>query len=165
MADGLSEQLNQPGAFSELSFEDRLGLLVDKEVDARDRRRLKTRLRSAKLRYQATVEDLDLRTPRGLDRSMILSLKSASCVSHHHNLVITGATGCGKTYLACALAHSALRAGHTACYLRAPRLLDELAVGRADGRYVRFLGQLARTCSCSMTSCSPRPLWRPAGTC
>jgi len=145
MAAGLVEQLATPGPWSELAFEDRLGLLVDREADARDSRKLATRLKAAKLRYPASVEDLDLRAPRGLDRSMVLGLAGAGWVAHHHNLVITGATGCGKTYLACALAHAALRAGHTASYLRAPRLIDELAVGRADGRYARLLGQLART--------------------
>jgi DNA replication protein DnaC len=145
MAAGLVEQLATPGPWAELCFEDRLGLLVDREADARDSRKLATRLKAAKLRYGASVEDLDLRAPRGLDRASILGLAGAGWVAHHHNLVITGATGCGKTYLACALAHAALRAGHTASYLRTPRLIDELAVGRADGRYVRLLGQLART--------------------
>jgi DNA replication protein DnaC len=144
MAAGLAEQLATPGRWNELAFEDRLGLLVDRETDARDSRRLATRLKAAKLRYPAAVEDLDLRAPRGLDRPMILSLAAARWVAHHHNLVITGATGCGKTYLACSLAHAALRAGHTATYLRAPRVIDELALGRADGRYARLLGQLAR---------------------
>lgn len=144
MAEGLADQLAQPGHYDELSFVDRLGLLVDKEADARDTRRLKTRLRQAKLRYPASIEDVDLRSPRGLDRALVLSLQSCSWVAHHHNLVVTGATGCGKTYLACALANAALRAGHSAIYLRAPRLVDELAIGRADGRYVRLLGQLSR---------------------
>jgi DNA replication protein DnaC len=144
MAAALGEQLATPPAWSELSFEDRLGLLVDKETDARDSRRLAARLKTAKLRYPAAVEDIDFRSPRGLDRSMILSLAGSAWVANHHNLIVTGATGCGKSYLACALANAAIRAGHSAIYLRTPRLADELAVGRLDGRYPRTLASLAR---------------------
>lgn len=144
MASGLAEELASPGPWSELSFEDRLGLLVDKEADARDSRRLARRLKAAKLRYPAAVEDIDFRSPRGLDRSVIASLAQAGWVTRGHNVLITGATGCGKSYLACALANAALRQGHTALYMRTPRLVEELARGKADGRYVRLLGQLAR---------------------
>lgn len=144
MAAGLADQLATPGAWSDLSFEDRLGLLVDREADARDSRALARRLKTAKLRYPASVADLDLRAPRGLDRSMIAHLSGAAWVANGHNLIVTGPTGVGKSYLACALANSALRAGHTACYVRAGRLLDELAIGRADGRYVRLLTSLAK---------------------
>jgi DNA replication protein DnaC len=144
MAAGLADQLATPGTYDELGFADRLGLLVDKEADARDSRRLATRLKAAKLRHRATVEDVDFRSPRGLDRSVVLSLAQAGWVAGHHNLLVTGATGCGKSFLACALANAALRQGHTALYVRTPRLLDDLAIGRADGRYARLLGQLAR---------------------
>lgn len=145
MAAALTDQIATPGPWNELSFEDRLGLLVDREADARDSRRLATRLRAAKLRYPAAVEDIDFRAPRGLHRTEILSLAQAGWVTRGHNLVITGATGCGKTWIACALANAALRSGHTALYVRAPRLLDDLNLGRADGRYPRLLNQLART--------------------
>lgn len=144
MAAGLADQLALPGTFAELSFEDRLGLLVDKEADARDSRRLATRLKAARLRYPAAVEDLDWRAPRGLDRAGMAALSQASWVAAHHNLVITGPTGVGKSYLACALANAALRAGHSALYVRAPRLIDDLAVGRADGRYGRLLASFSR---------------------
>jgi DNA replication protein DnaC len=144
MAQGLAEQLSSPGHYDELSFTDRLGLLVDREADARDSRRLATRLKAAKLRYPASVEDLDFRVPRGLDRSVVLSLAESRWVAAHHNLLVTGATGCGKSFLACALANAALRQGHHALYLRTPRLLDDLALGRADGRYARLLSSLAR---------------------
>ncbi|MGH7920847.1 MAG: ATP-binding protein [Candidatus Dormibacteraceae bacterium] len=144
MAGALREQLDSPGPYLELGFEDRLGLLVDREADWRDSRRLQTRLKAAKLRYQAAIEDLDFRAPRGLDRATVLSLGAAGWVARQQNLIITGATGCGKSFLACAFAHAAIRHGHTALYLRTPRLLDELAVGRADGRYARLLGQLRR---------------------
>jgi DNA replication protein DnaC len=144
MAAGLAEQLSAPGTYDELSFAERLGLLVDKEADARDNRRLAARLKAAKLRYPAAVEDIDFKAPRGLDRSVVLALAQGSWVREHHNLLITGPTGCGKSFLACALANSAVRQGYTALYVRTPRLLDDLALGRADGRYARTLSQLAR---------------------
>lgn len=144
MATGLADQLSTPGTYDELSFCDRLGLLVDKEADARDSRRLQTRLKAAKLRYPATVEDVDFRAPRGLDRSLVLSLAEARFVASHQNVVITGATGCGKSFIACALANAAIRQGHTAVYARTPRLIDDLSLGRADGRYARLLSSLMR---------------------
>lgn len=144
LATALREQLENAPQYLELSFEDRLGLIVDREVDWRESRRLATRLKAAKLRHQAAVEDIDFRTPRGLDRAVILTLAQASWVTHHHNTLVTGATGCGKSYLACALAHAAIRQGHTALYIRTPRLLDDLAVSRGDGRYQRLLAQLQR---------------------
>jgi DNA replication protein DnaC len=144
MAAALADQLATPGSWSELDFADRLGLLVDRETDARDTRRLATRLKTAKLRYPASVEDLDLRAPRGLHRSEILTLANAGWVTRAHNLIVTGATGCGKTFLACALTNAALRVGHTGYYIRTPRLIEQLAVGRADGRYARTLSHLAR---------------------
>jgi len=144
MATGLADQLAAPGVFDELSFEERLGLLVDKEADARESRSLARRLKAAKLRYPAAIEDIDWRSPRGLDRSTVASLSQAGWVSAHHNLVLTGPTGVGKSYLACALANAALRAGHTVTYVRVPRMIDDLAVGRADGRYGRMLSALGR---------------------
>jgi DNA replication protein DnaC len=144
MASGLAGQLSAPGTYDGLPFADRLGLLVDREADARDSRRLAARLKAAKLRYPAAIEDVDFRAPRGLDRSVVLSLAQGAWVREHHNVLVTGPTGCGKSFLACALANSAIRQGHTALYLRTPRLLDELALGRADGRYARTLAQVAR---------------------
>lgn len=144
MAAAFAEQEEQPGTYDGLSFAERLGLLVDKQADARDSRRLATRLKAAKLRHSAVVEDIDFRTPRGLDKAQVLALAQGGWVAAHHNLLVTGATGCGKSFLACALANAACRQGHSALYLRTPRLLDDLGFGRADGRYARLLGQLAR---------------------
>ena len=144
MAASLREQLEQPAQYHELTFEDRLGLLVDRELAWREGRRLATRLKAAHLRHQAVVEDIDFRSPRGLDRSVVLSLAQAGWVSAHQNLLLTGATGCGKSYICCALAHAAVRQGHTALYVRTPRLLDDLALSRGDGRYRRLLSQIQR---------------------
>ena len=128
MAAGLAEQLSAPGTYDELPFADRLGLLVDKEADARDSRRLAARLKAAKLRYPAAVEDIDFRSPRGLDRSVVVALAQGVWAREHHNVLVTGPTGCGKSFFACALANAAIRQGHSALYLRTPRLLEDLAI-------------------------------------
>src|SRR5579859_661883 len=140
---GVREQL-ESSQYLSLSFDERLGLLVDREAEARDSRRLALRLKAAKLRQEASVEDIDFRAPRGLDRSVIMSLAQANWVAAHHNLLITGPTGAGKSFIGCALAHAAVRRGHTALYMRTPRLLTDLALSRGDGRYVRRLAQLAK---------------------
>src|ERR687886_1776588 len=143
MALGLREQL-EGSQYLALSFDERFGLLVDREAEARDTRRLALRLKAARLRQEATVEDIDFRTPRGLDRSVIMTLAQAGWVAAHHNLLISGPTGAGKSFIASGLAHAAIRRGHTGLYLRTPRLLAELALSRGDGRYVRRLAQLAK---------------------
>src|ERR671929_1041357 len=99
---GLREQL-EGSQYTSLSFEERFGLLVDREAEARDSRRLALRLRAAKLRQEATVEDIDFRAPRGLDRSVVMSLAQAGWVTAKHNVLISGPTGAGKSYVACAL--------------------------------------------------------------
>ena len=129
----------------ELEFEERLGLLVDRELTAREDRRLKTRLRTARLRQQAAIEDLDYRHPRGLDKSLMRDLTSCQWIKRHLNLLITGPTGVGKTWIACALAHKACRSGYTAQYRRLSRLFDELSYAHADGRYPQLMKKLART--------------------
>jgi DNA replication protein DnaC len=143
MARGFEEQCAMPDVAA-FSFEDRFGLLVDREATERRSRRLKSRLRVAKLRQSACVEDLDLRRPRGLDRAVILELVSCEWVRQHHNVVITGPTGIGKSYIACALAHKACLEGMTAFYTQMPKLFRELAAARGDGRHGAVLDRLAR---------------------
>jgi len=143
MARALAEQRETP-AYAELPFEDRLGLLVDREATERENRRLERHLRAAKLRVTASVEDIDFRAPRGLDRSVVLELAQARWVAAHQQVLLTGPTGVGKTYLACALAAAAIRAGHTALYARVPRLLAEIGTARVDGRLARLLAGWAR---------------------
>jgi DNA replication protein DnaC len=144
MASGLLQQREHPD-YTQLSFEDRLGLLVDAELMQRQNRRLERVLKAAKLRSGAVVEDVDFANTRGLDKSTFLSLVNSPWVENHHNVMIVGSTGVGKTFLACALAHSAIRDGHSALYARVPRLLDDLSVARADGRLARMMMTLART--------------------
>jgi len=144
MAHALKEQMQMPEIDS-LSFEERLGLMVDREMTERENRHLKTRLRKARLRQHATVEDIDYRHPRGLDKTLMSKLCSCTWISQHHNVFITGPTGCGKTFLACALAQKACREGYTARYSRLPRLLQELGIAKGDGRYGKLLSDLAKT--------------------
>lgn len=144
---GMARALEEQGRCAEyerLSFVDRLALLVDRESAERDDSRLKLRLKQAKLRQTATIEDVDFRHPRGLDKSLMLSLAGCQWIREHHNVLITGSTGVGKSYLACALAHKACREGYRAVYTRASQLFDELALGRADGRYRKLLAAYAR---------------------
>ena len=144
MAKALSEQMDLPES-QVLSFEERLGLLVDREMTVRSDRRLTTRLRQAKLRLSASIEDIDYRHPRGLDKSLMLRLASCQWVHDRHNVLITGPTGMGKTWLACALGHKACREGYTVLYLRLPRLLQELPIAKGDGRYPKLMASLAKT--------------------
>jgi DNA replication protein DnaC len=131
--------------YKDLTFEERLGLLVDREVLDRANRRLKSHLKSAKLRQQACMEDINYRHPRGLDKSLFLSLSTCQWIRDHHNILITGPTGVGKSFLACALGHRACMEGFKVLYSRAPRLFHELNVARGDGRYSKLMNQLAKT--------------------
>ena len=144
MAKALTEQRQSPDAYEGLSFEERLALLVDRESVDRDNNRMRLRLKQAKLRLTATIEDIDFRHPRGLDKNLFLSLAGCGWIQDHHNIIITGPTGVGKSYLACALAHKACREGFRTLYLRVPRLFDELTLAKADGRYRKILASYAR---------------------
>jgi DNA replication protein DnaC len=143
MAKALEEQSGGP-EYEALSFTERLALLVDREAAERDSNRLRIRLKQAKLRLTATIEDIDFRHPRGLDKTLLLALAACTWIREHQNVIVTGPTGVGKSYLACALAHKACREGFRTLYLRAPRLFDELALAKADGRYRKMLAAYAR---------------------
>ncbi|WP_326538657.1 IS21-like element helper ATPase IstB [Pseudorhodoferax sp.] len=128
-----------------LPFDERLTLLVQREIDWRDERRLTRLLKTARLKVgSACMQDIDWRASRGLDRSLLTQLAGCDWLRHGHNVLITGATGVGKTWLACALGHQAARAGFTVLYVRATRLLEELAVAHGDGSFSRRLAQLAK---------------------
>ena len=144
MAKAMAEQLASPQV-QNLSFEERLGLLVDRELTERHSRQLTNRLRHARLRHDACIEDIDFRAPRGLDKDLVLSLADGRWVREHLSILIIGPAGIGKSWIACALAHSACRLGHSASYRRLPRLLTELAIARADGSYPKLLASLAKT--------------------
>jgi DNA replication protein DnaC len=132
-------------AASELPFDDRLTMLVQREVDWRDDKRVARLLKAARLKVSsACIEDINWRASRSLDRSLIATLAGGDWLRHARNLLITGATGCGKTWLACALAHQAARAGFSVLYVRAARLFDELQVAHGDGSFARRLTQLAK---------------------
>jgi len=143
MARALTEQMALPD-IDDLSFEERLGLLVDREATEREDRRLQTRLRQAKLKQNACIEDIDFKQSRGLDKSLILDLAQCQWIKKHLNLLITGPTGVGKTWIACALAQKACREGFTSLYLRLPRLLQELPIAKGDGTYTRLMTRLAK---------------------
>ena len=144
MATALTEQLEMPEV-QRLSFEERLGLLVDRERTTQENRRLTRRLAQARLPGSATLEDLDYRHPRGLDKGVIASLATGQWIRSHDNVLLVGPTGVGKTYLACALAQMGCRLGFSALYLRLPRFFRDLAVAKGDGRYGRLLRSLAKT--------------------
>ncbi len=144
MVHALQDQANSTAATA-LAFDERLTLLVQSEVAWRDNRRLQRLLKAAKLKVAAAcVEDINWRTSRGLDRSLIAALAGGDWLRRAQNLLITGATGCGKTWLGCALAHQAARAGFSVLYTRAARLFDELQVAHGDGSYARRMAQLAK---------------------
>lgn len=144
MAQALEEQRHTPDAVS-LDFEDRLSLLLEREKMSRENKRLTRLLQLARLRHSAVVEDVNFRAKRGLDKSQFMRLASCEWIMQQHGvLLITGPTGTGKSWLACALGHTACRRGLTVRYVRLPRLLQDLATARSDGSYGRLLTQLAR---------------------
>ena len=144
MAEAFQQQLGNP-QFTELSFEDRVGLLVDAEWTHREQRKLRRRLRQANLRRQASLEDIDWHSPRrGLDKALVHSLATGAWIAQHRNLLLIGPTGIGKSWLGEAFAERACRSGYTAYCVRASRLFHELHVARGDGSYTRTLARLAK---------------------
>ena len=144
MLSALEEQRKMPD-IEKLSFDERFGLLIDREMIDRQNRRFKTRLRKAKLRQNACLEDIDFRHPRGLDKSLMMQLAEGQWIKEANNLLIIGPTGVGKTYLACALAHKACQLDYSALYFRLPRLLQQLDIAKGDGRYGKLLKSFAKT--------------------
>ena len=144
MVEALKDQMGRTD-LDGLAFEERFSMLVDAQHLFRENKRMKRLLENAKLKLAASMEDIDYRSPRGLDKSVMLSLASCDWVRKHRNVIIVGPTGSGKTYLSCALAHKACREGMAAFYLRTPKLYYTLAMARADGSYARVLAKLART--------------------
>jgi DNA replication protein DnaC len=143
MAQAFSEQLEQP-PLHDLSFNERFALLVDREVLYKANRRVANLLRLAKLRQQACIESIDYEHNRELKKGQFISLIGCDFIRQHHNLIITGPTGCGKSYLACALGHQACRQGLSVRYLRLPRFLEEITIAHADGSYGQNLNQLLK---------------------
>ena len=139
----LEEQLHS-SQYADLPFEDRLGLLIDRECTHRDNNRLKRRLKAARLALPATIEDLDLSPSRGLDRRLVLQLAQGEWIRQHLNILVLGPTGVGKTFLACALAHAACRHNFNVRYQRTSRLLHQTALAHADGSYPKLLDAFAR---------------------
>ena len=161
MAEAFQRQLAAT-QFADLSFEDRVAMLVDQEWTAREQRKLQRRLQSANLRHQASLEDIDWQAPRrGLDKALVGSLATCAWIQQHQNLVILGPTGIGKSWLADAFAERACRTGYSAYRVRVPRLLYDLAVARGDGSYPRLLAKLAKTALLVLDDWGLAPLTSP----
>jgi DNA replication protein DnaC len=144
MSEGFKEQLEQ-SSFRDPSFEERFAMLVDRQWIWKENKRLKRLLQDAKLKLQASLEDIDYRTPRGIEKSVILSLTSCQWIRSHQNLLISGPTGGGKTFLACAFAQKACREGFRSLYLRSPQFFYQIALARADGSYGTLMKRLSKT--------------------
>ncbi|MBI2859661.1 MAG: ATP-binding protein, partial [Chloroflexi bacterium] len=143
MARGLTERLSDAN-HADLSHADFIGLLVQDEKTYRDNNRLARLLKNARLRQPAALEDIDFAHSRGLPKQVMLDLANSQWIAGHRNVLITGPTGIGKSYIACALGNSAARAGYTTLYTRAPRLLESLQQARGDGSHLKLLDKLAR---------------------
>ena len=143
MAKAFEEERASPD-LGALSFEERVGIMADREAAERDTRRLAARLKFESLRQNACVEDIDLQTPRGIDRMLIARLVAGDWIDRHNNLAIVGPTGVGKSWLACALGHKACRDGRSVFYQRVPRLFEALALARGDGRLTRMIKNLGK---------------------
>lgn len=143
MAEAFSQQIAQPD-LGDLSFEDRFAMLVDRQWTFKEDRRMTRLLRAAKLKDSACIENIDFKTPRALDKSVVVRLTNSDWIKNAQNAIILGPTGVGKTYLACAIANSACRNGYPAMYKRAPRLYQEIAIARADGSYPKLMNKLVK---------------------
>lgn len=143
MLNAFQEQLNTPD-INRLSFDERFALLVERETVTRENRRLINRLRQAKLKEEACIEDIDYSTERQLSKTVITRLAECSWISKKENVLITGSTGAGKTYLACAFANQACRQGYGARYIRLPKLFQAISIAKADGSYIKMMDYVAK---------------------
>lgn len=143
MLEGLREQ-TEGSQYKTLSFDERFGLLLDREWDLRQSRKLHRRMRMARFREQGVIEDLDISAKRGLDRKQVLYLAEGKWINEKLNMVITGPTGAGKTYLSCALGNASCRNGYSVRYFQLSRLLEKLKLARADGSYPKLLDHIAK---------------------
>ncbi len=143
MAEGMKRQMETN--MDSLSFEERFAMLVDAQHLHQENKRMKRLMKNARLKLQASLEDIDYRTPRGLDKSVMMSLGSCDWIRKRRNIIITGPTGTGKTYIACALAHRSCREGFSSLYARCPKLYYSLAMSKADGSFAKTASKLAKT--------------------
>jgi DNA replication protein DnaC len=141
MAEAFSDQINQPD-LDKLTFAERFGLIVDRQWTWKENNRMERYLKNARMKINACVEDVDYKTPRGIDQSVMMSLISCDWVKRHHNIIITGPTGAGKTFLACALTNKACREGYRALYVRAPKFSYQMALAKGDGSYSKTINKL-----------------------
>jgi len=144
MVRSFEEQMSSTD-YDDMEFEERLGLLVDRELTEQENRRLTSRLKQAKLRQDASMEDIDYRQKRGMDKSLMKSLSSCRWIKEHLNVLLTGPCGVGKSFIACAIGHKACLEGYKVFYCRSSRLFENLALAKGDGRYAKLLNTLART--------------------
>lgn len=144
MIEALQEQLGAPD-INQVPFDERLALLVERECILRDNRRMINRLRQAKLKEEACLEDIDYQSPRGLSKAIVARLTLCQWITNKQNLLITGPTGTGKTWLGCAFANQACRQGYSARYIRLPRLFYTLEIAKGDGSYTKLIDTLAKT--------------------
>lgn len=144
MARSFEEQMSSKDR-EELAFEERIGLLIDREFTEQENRRLASRLKTAKLRHEASMEDIDYRQKRGLDKSLMKSLAGCAWIKERLNILLTGPCGTGKSFIACALGHKACLEGYKVVYYRATRLFESLSIAKGDGRYPRLMNSIAKT--------------------
>jgi len=144
MADALDLQWQQPQTYDDLSFDERIGLMIHQEITSREDKRLQRLLKNARFKILARLEDIDYTHPRGLKKSQMATLQTGDWMSKHRNLIITGPTGCGKTFIACALGHYACHQGFSVRYFRATRLFDQLTISHGDGSYLRLINQISK---------------------